>query len=355
VAETTKISWADATFNPWIGCSKVSPGCTHCYAESEDNRRGWTEGGWGRDKPRRRTSDANWRGPLKWQREAVAAANRAAALKQTPPGRRRVFMASLADVFDREVDPQWRLEALALAAFCTQLDFLILTKRADALREFFADDANPRRVVEAGAGLLPRLVSGNKRPAALQAMRIAVRNWPPPNFWLGVSAENQEWYDRRIPELLTVEAAVRWVSYEPALGRIEFSDASRRPDAVRRLGRPALEGVDWVVCGGESGPQARPMYPDWARSVRDQCAACGVAFFFKQWGEYAPEPPQMRPDAMPVTEGMYRLGKKASGDVLDGRQWHEFPMPRPTPRWSEVALPTLGLVSAPPPSGLGGF
>lgn len=298
MAETT-IEWADFTFNPWTGCTKVSPGCDHCYAEGWAKRSGHVE--WGPHAPRRRTADATWQAPLKW--------NRAAAQS----GRRRVFCASLADVFDNHASilPDWRADLWTLIAATPHLDWLLLTKRPQ----------NIARMLPANWG------SG----------------WP--NVWLGTTVENQTEADRRILHLLDTPARVRFLSCEPLLGPVAL-DMILTPE----MGLYALTGVrsygsgpsgfsrgpriDWVICGGESGPGARPMHPGWARSLRDQCARDGVPFFFKQWGEWEPRRGFACPDDLP-REGwhrfdpecsMRRVGKNNAGRLLDGREWNEVHM-----------------------------
>lgn len=221
MAENTSIEWADHTFNPWTGCTKVSPGCDHCYAEGWAKRSGAVR--WGAGEPRRRTTDANWRLPLKWNRQAEA-----------EDRRYRVFCASLADVFDNEVPPEWRGELWALVKATPHLDWLLLTKRI-----------------------------GN-----VQGMAPA--DGLPPNVWLGATMVNQAEYDRDVRKLLAVEASVRFLSVEPMLGPIR--------------GGLDLHGLDWVIVGGESGHHARPIQREWIDSLRAECAAAGVAFFFKQWG-----------------------------------------------------------------------
>lgn len=226
MAETTEISWAHSTFNPWIGCTNVSPGCDHCYAEALDHR--WGHDHWGAGKPRRRTSEANWKEPLKWNRKAKESGQ---------PW--RVFCASLADVFDNEVDPQWRVDLWALIAATPHLTWMLLTKRI-----------------------------GN------------VTYSMPANVWLGITVVNQEEVVRDIPKLQRVSAPVRWLSCEPLLGPLNLRVA---------LGGEYLPAVDWVIVGGESGAGARLMDADWARSIRDQCEEAQVAFHFKQWGGLRPK------------------------------------------------------------------
>lgn len=255
MGENSKIEWCDHTHNIVWGCQKVSPACEHCYAEAFDKRVGGSH--WGPNTRRRQLSDANWAKPLKWNRDAAKAGKRA-----------RVFCSSMADVFEEHPDldaPRRRLWDLIRVT--PHLDWLLLTKRPENL-----------------AGMLP----WGYEPTT-----------PWPNVWLGVTAENQEWADKRIPMLLEMPAAVRFVSCEPLLGSL---------DLTSYLGAGYL---DWVIVGGESGGGARPMRSEWAQSIRDQCVVNGVAFHFKQWGAWA--------------DGMVRIGKKAAGRELQGRTWDEFP------------------------------
>lgn len=300
MAETTNIEWCDATFNPWMGCTRVSPACDDCYAARSTPARtlGVT---WGAGEPRRRTSDANWKLPLQWNAKAAR------------DGRRlRVFCASLADVFDNEVPVQWRRDLFDLIEATPHLDWLLLTKRIGNARRLYAD-----------------------------AYLDSARPWPG-NVWLGATVVNQEEADRDIPKLLDVPARVRFLSIEPMLGPIDLSrievhggDAEIYPlkgttDCVNDEGEPAddVPAIDWVICGGESGPKARPMHPEWARSLRDQCAAAGVQFLFKQWGEWVSVsevagdgPHHEFPDLARVR----RIGKKAAGRTIDGITHDGFP------------------------------
>jgi protein gp37 len=315
MAENTKIEWAHHTFNPWEGCQKVGPGCDHCYAESRNARfAGGTAINWGPGAPRRRTSEANWRLPLKWNAEAARLGIRY-----------RVFCASLADVFDNEVDPQWREDLFDLIAKTPNLDWLLLTKRIGNV--------------------------GNMLPVPFDFDKHY------PNVWLGATIVNQAEADRDIPKLLQVPAAKRFLSMEPLLGPVDLRylqpgdppteiDALNGTHGVLRPHRGTCDRIDWVIVGGESGPGARPMHPDWARSLRDQCHAAGVAFLFKQWGEWAPSVRSSVINegiAMPGQNGAVwafadgtrdgwrtgpiavRVGKKAAGRLLDGRTWDEVP------------------------------
>lgn len=233
---TTKIEWTASiapdgtivpgyTFNPVIGCQNVSPGCDHCYAEAMTNRYGWTE--WGPHGVRKRTSDANWRKPLQWAKQA----------RGTRP---RVFCASLADVFDNRWPAGARPDLFSLIRKTPELDWLLLTKRPQNISKMLPPDW--------GDGYR--------------------------NVWLGTTCEDQERYDLRWPVLANIPARIRFISYEPAIGPLTYI-----------WGKP-----DWIICGGESGPGARDMDPAWAGTVRDQCAASGIAFFMKQMTRKAPIP-----------------------------------------------------------------
>lgn len=235
MGDQTKIEWADRTFNPWEGCQKVGPGCDHCYAEAQNSRwNGGTAPNWGPGAPRRRTTAANWRKPLKWNREAEAA------------GRRDfVFCASLADVFDNAVDPAWRVDLFALIRETPHLTWLLLTKR----------------------------------PGNILAFRPLPDLWPR-NAAIGCTVVNQAEADRDIPKLLeakrVLNPAFAFLSMEPLLEPVDISWH--------------LPGPDWVIVGGESGPHARPMSLEWARSLRDQCERFGgVVFNFKQAGGRGPD------------------------------------------------------------------
>jgi protein gp37 len=277
MAANSKIEWTHHTFNPWWGCVKVSPACKHCYAESWARRVGMDL--WSAKSPRRFFSDAHWRGPIKWNEDAEHAGER-----------RRVFCASMADVFEnrRELDP-WRDRLWELIAATPWLDWLLLTKR-------------PERVSKTAP-------YGDQWPA---------------NVWLGTTAENQHWAGKRIPELLANRARVLFLSAEPLLGPLDVTPWLRSPQS----GEP---GLDWIIAGGESGAHARPMNPFWAESLRDQCIRSRVAFHFKQWGHWGPasvsdrrvKKIELANGAQPIT--LFRLGKHAAGRLLDGRTWDGLP------------------------------
>lgn len=276
MAKDSKIEWTHHTFNPWWGCTKVSPGCKHCYAETWARRTGRQI--WGPKAPRRELSDAYWKQPYLWNEQADKVSRRA-----------RVFCASMADVFEDRADlDDKRARLWPLIEGTPHLDWLLLTKRPQNIRRFAP--------------------WGN--------------NWPL-NVWAGTTAENQRWAEKRIPTLLEVPAAVRFVSAEPLLGPL---------DLRAWLGE---EGVKWVIAGGESGPHARPMNPEWPRMLRDQCAAAGASFLFKQWGNWSPIAPERvngySSKTMFSSDGdrilVAHLGKKASGRVLDGKTWDDVPLP----------------------------
>ncbi len=274
MADKTEIAWCDSTFNPWIGCTKVGPGCDNCYAEREFDHR-HHRAKWGAGQERARTSAKNWNLPLRWNRqhdEFFAAHGR----------RRRVFCASLADVFDNEVPERWRMDLFSLIAQTPNLDWLILTKRIGNAERMMAE-ARQRALVGLGG------------------------QWPWENVWLGATVVNQAEADRDIPKLLDVPARVRWLSMEPLLGRVDLlrhlwkccgnhipghpgDGWMQPPDPPECCGDPEPSGLNWIVVGGESGPKARPMHPGWARRLRDQCAAAGVPFFMKQLSGEKGEP-----------------------------------------------------------------
>lgn len=242
MAENSKIEWTDHTFNTHIGCQEVSAACDNCYARVMNERWGWVEG-WGPHGERKRTSTANWRKPIQWAKAARGTGKRP-----------RVFCASLADVFDNKMPPEWRADLWGLISCTPELDWLLLTKRPE----------NIIRMLPAGWA----------------------DGWP--NVWLGTTAEDQPHYDRRWGKLKEIPAVVRFISYEPALGPLRVTQS------------PA---PSWVICGGESGSGARYMEPDWAARVRDDCAALGVAFFMKQMTEKKPIPPDLMVREFPQVRG----------------------------------------------------
>jgi protein gp37 len=280
MAEFSKIQWTSATFNPWRGCTKVSEGCLNCYAEQMSGRNPAVLGEWGPEGTRVVAAESYWRGPVAWNRDARKAGER-----------RRVFCASLADVFEGpETMPtddgtysgdvhdfipslgndhiaEARNRLFTLIDGTPHLDWLLLTKRPQNVGPLY------------GSWL---------HWTATQVTRATDY---PPNVWLGASTENQKRFDERAPHVARFGSRVRFLSAEPLLGPID----------MRKWLDPGA--VNWVIVGGESGPGARPFNPDWARVLRDQCADAGVPFFFKQLGEVN-------------TDRTVRLGKKLLG-VLD--------------------------------------
>ena len=279
----TKIEWAEETWNPITGCTPVSEGCANCYARRMATRlRGRC--GYPADDPFRIVYHHKKYGePLRWKKPRI------------------VFVCSMGDLFHKDVDVRYLAEVFGVMKKAKQHTFLLLTKR-------------PENV--------PRHES----------------LWDK-NVWLGVTAENQQRADERIPILLQIPAAVRFVSVEPMLGRVCL-DIHPGPEIGKPTGkgwRPASPGtIDWVICGGESGPGARPMHPDWARSLRDQCQTAGVPFFFKQWGKYCypDQMPEYTYDAVDVHHNLaghgdynkpWGVGKKLAGRLLDDEEWNEMP------------------------------
>ena len=246
MANNSKIEWTDATWNPVTGCVKVSPGCAHCYAERLTLR--FNRGG--PYLPGKATIEMHHdrlREPLRWRRP------------------RRVFVCSMSDLFHEEVPDDFIGDVFRVMEDARAHTFQVLTKRSQRLGEW------------------------HELHGYYQA---CYRRWPS-NVWVGVSVENQYWADRRIPDLLEVNAGVRFLSVEPLLKPVDLT--------------PYLDGIQWVIVGGESGPRARPMSAEWARSIRDQCAGAVVPFFFKQWGG-------------PTS--------KSGGRLLDGRLHDEYPPAR---------------------------
>lgn len=269
MGENSKIEWTDHTFNPWSGCTKVSPACDNCYAERDEDKR-FGRAKWGK-YGKRYLMKTTWANPIKWDKQAAKTGVRP-----------RVFCASLADVFEDHPDlPPWRQRLWSLIKETPNLDWLLLTKRPGNILKMMP---------EGGFG---------------------------PNVWLGATVESQEFAKGRIKQLLRVPATVHFLSCEPLLGLL---DLSKWLNAGR---------LDWVIAGGESGPHARPTDPQWFELLRDQCIQNSVAFHFKQWGEWTPEQPiggkRFRQIEMPSGVRLYRVGKKAAGRLLGGRTWDERP------------------------------
>lgn len=268
MGETTGIAWCDHTFNPWWGCAHVSPGCVHCYAESLAKRYG--NDVWGKGGDRRFFGDKHWAEPLKWNAKAEAAGVR-----------RRVFCGSMMDVFEDRPDlrePRSRL--FRLIDGTPALDWLLLTKRPENVSE----------------------LTGHWKVMG-----------QPLNVWLGVSVEDQKRADERIPKLLEIQAAVRFLSCEPLVGPVDLEDIKLWHPTVDAW-HDCLQGgsqIHWVIVGGESGPGRRPMNPEWSRSIWQQCRDAGVAFFGKQ-------------GSGPRSDQQYEM----PAEVFATREWPESPAER---------------------------
>lgn len=271
----TAISWTDATWNPVTGCTKVSAGCKNCYAERVSKR---TFAG-----QFVRLSDADMDGHEHRPRRFTDVRCHPERLEQPLRWRkpRRVFVNSMSDLFHEDVDDGFLRAVFAVMGSASDHTFQVLTKRPERMREFLAC-----REWRCALAPIEFLATGHRDliwcGLAPAGTNKGMPREIPANIWLGVSCENQETADQRIPILLDTPAAVRFVSCEPLLGPIEFSDVTHRADGVSQLGKRSLSGIDWVIVGGESGPGFRPMKPEWARSLRDQCKAAGVPYFFKQ-------------------------------------------------------------------------
>ena len=320
----TTIEWTEATWNPVRGCSRLSEGCRNCYAErmaarfarSDMGPAEWTARKEGGDLPpfhgfaHTTPFGPRWTGRVELIPDML----------DIPLRRRKpttYFVNSMSDLFHEALPDEVIDRVFAVMALCPQHRFQVLTKRATRMREYLGTGARHTPIMDAmNAGW-------NVRAAALR--------WPLPNVWLGVSVEDQVTADERIPHLLQTPAAVRFVSAEPLLGEINFRWARWEPFVPGRWVNhlDGLRRLDWVIVGGESGPEARPMKAAWAQSIRDQCVDAKVPFFFKQWGEWLPG----MQDGAQVLGGQHvnasdepiRVGKKAAGRLLDGRTWDEMP------------------------------
>ena len=319
MGKDTRVEWAHHTFNPWWGCTRESEACRNCYAATFANRLGYSADGtkglslWGPTARRRFFEERHWMQAFRWDRQAAAAGER-----------HRVFCGSMCDVFenlapdhpDRPALLAAQRRLFGLIMETPNLDWLLLTKRPQNIG-----------VMVPGAWL---------------------HESTPPNLWLGTTVEDQRTANERIPALLWFPARVHFLSCEPLLGPLELSrfmqmgtrcecdqglDPSERctPDADEHWIRcnAGTRRINWVIAGGESGGGARPIYPDWARSLRDQCADANVPFFFKQWGAWSPRHKAEDPKADDYRaldgDDLVRLGKKKSGRLRDGREHSEVP------------------------------
>jgi protein gp37 len=304
MGETTGIEWADATWNPSIGCSKVSPGCDHCYAETLVNRfAGSNKGFPNRFDVMHIRDEKHLTLPMRWREP------------------KKIFVNSLSDLFHDDVlkfvdeDPiPFLARVFAVMVATERHTFQVLTKRpgvmASVLRNtHFKVDVNAQ-LLKMGHAVMPGGMSEPDTP------------WPS-NIWLGTSVENDEWGKIRLPQLARTPAAVRFVSAEPLLGPVDVT--------------PWASAIDWVIVGGESGPGSRPMHPFWVTSLKDQCESAGIAFLHKQWGDWEPDPDGPS-DGLKVERAtvdslvpgvrecsVRRVGKKTAGRLLHGRTWDGYP------------------------------
>ncbi len=337
MSDKTTIEWTDATWNPVTGCTRVSPGCENCYIDWAPpfriEGRHFTVpcehcGGTGFEPMTGKFRDSHACSICKGEGKARSHAIGSTTGVRLHPERleqplrwkrpRKVFVNSLSDLFHDDVPDEYIARVWAVMALAPQHTFQVLTKRHGRMRSLLTSATFQRQVGDAIRGFV----------ATGKPNRAWYASWPLPNVWVGVTVEDQERADLRIPVLLDTEAAVRFLSCEPMLGRVRLCrcdgatfETQTHPFIVNDS--CPLHGsvrVDWVIAGGESGKDARPMHPDWARSLRDQCQATGVPFLFKQWGEHAPQGWAVG------SEGpMVRMGKKAAGRELDGRTWDEYP------------------------------
>ena len=323
---STAIEWTDETWNPTTGCTKISPGCAHCYIE--------------RTPPMRMAGRKFVKGKIPIQLHADRLTK---PLHWRTP--RMVFVNSMSDLFHEDVPDEFIRRVFAVMSLAGQHTFQVLTKRADRLEAWFADPANSLSACQAEFcvkhGDHSHRIYDSRAINGTHGQAVGDGNyWPLPNVWLGVSVEDRSRY-KRVHHLLRTPAAVRFLSIEPLLedlGDLRMEDCW------------LPERIGWIIVGGESGPGARPMHPDWARSIRDQCQAAGVPFFFKQWGDWVGSDsevaknwptshsvsverghvhvwPFKKPSGPPFF-GMnfnLRVGKKSAGRTLDGRTWDEMP------------------------------
>ena len=332
MADNTLIEWCDATVNAVNGCSVLSPGCANSYAMRSGSRGLPNHPSTGLTQPSK--AGHVWTGEVRLNEEQLLR-----PLRWRRP--RRIFWNAHGDLFHDAVPDEWIDRVFAVCALTPQHTHMILTKRVARMRKYVSNHATPHRIARAVLDMAiadPKLFRRKHWPVIsigdVDAPTDVTISWSLPNVWLGASVEDRQRADERLPDLRETPVAVRFVSFEPLLGAVHAD----------------LTGIQWAIVGGESGPGARPMHPDWARSLRDQCAAAGVAFFFKQWGEFAPGEiagDYLDPDkpakglshfdgrwdeCWSEVEGhcddepdVYRIGKKRAGRLLDGREHSEFP------------------------------
>ena len=324
----SKIEWTEVTWNPTTGCDRISPGCDNCYAMTMARRlKAMGSSKYQRD------GDPRTSGPgfgVTMHADSVLE-----PIVKWPRRSRMAFLDSMSDVFHARVTVEFLGHVFATMAVTPQHTYQILTKRPNRMRDLLGDGRVQRAMHEALDNLRRH---GPALPVSVTrtlAARVAECPWPLPNVWLGTSIESDE-YSWRADDLRATPAVVHFLSLEPLLSALPSLD---------------LANIDWVIAGGESGPKARPVHPEWVRSIRDRCMSGGIAFHFKQWGEYCPvnspqtgdvwvlgagkhDPYPWRPDTAGAMTGrssdgggavMRRVGKHRAGRILDGRTWDEFP------------------------------
>lgn len=333
MSDKTGIEWADATWNPVTGCTKVSEGCRNCYAKSFAERFKGTPGHYFESGFKVTLRPDKLMQPIRWKRA------------------RRIFVNSMSDLFHQEVPQQYIDQVFGIMLASHMLErvgkhtYMLLTKRPERMRAYFA--AGPERLLERWSKALDGILimeDGDVFYSEYISGWPIEEMWPLPNLWIGVSVENQQAADERIPLLVETPATVRFLSCEPLLGEVDLSrwimtpgwaPSYYDPDNIHGHpnAEPTNEHINWVIVGGESGSKARPMHPDAARSLRDQCQTAGVPFLFKQWGEWAPAEAVGRFSGKQrvehISDGkrtlcVYRFGKVLAGRLLDGRTWDEF-------------------------------
>lgn len=337
----TSIEWTDKVWNVVRGCAIVSEGCRNCYAMKQAHRFSGKGGAYD-GLTKLGTKGPVWTGVARFIPEMLEV-----PLKWSKPS--RIFVNSMSDLFHEDVNNHDIAEIFAVMALAPRHTFQVLTKRPARMREIVNDPI----FYEAVLCSVKEREESFSGPTAVYTGYLRDKEgemeWPLRNVHLGVSVEDQSAADERIPELLSTEAAVRFLSVEPLLGPVDL----RKTFAVycycgEHYYPPCAQGrcpnaprVHWVIVGGESGPGSRPMHPSWVRSLRDECKSAGVPFFFKQWGAWGAASeidifdPVMgtnvksrRYHALPEGGGMLRIGKKKSGRELDGRTWDEMPVRR---------------------------
>ncbi len=394
----SKIEWTQQTWNPIVGCSIVSPGCTNCYAMKMAARIERMSPQLDHYKGLTKPSKA---GPV-WTGKVALAPEKTllGPLKRRRPT--MYFVNSMSDLFHEDVPDAWIDRVFAVMALCPQHTFQCLTKRAARMRTFVTNLHKAVTVMQERFRASPQEIANIEQAQRIAHARGERDNdlvmefpdfagsfahpsfdhsaWPLSNVWLGVSCERQQEWDERTYHLSHTPAAVRFVSYEPALGPINgkvqtwpcraagtnccggnsVGEPLRGIAYCERAGADPIGKIDWVICGGESGRDARPMHPDWARSIRDQCTAAGVAFFFKQhgesighscvtWDHQGAHTSQTfgKPSFEAHGERFWRVGKKAAGRLLDGHEWNEMPTIARQPGMGETQLrECLGHASA---------